>query len=238
MLLGRWDEALARFAETAQSAVRPRGVTGAALVVEIEAARGRTAEAQRIRSLFSRPATDVQERSQQAVCGAIVFAAEGRYAEALSAGEEAVDLRGLLGPGHQFVKAGFVQGLEAALALGRLETAEDLLAKLDALRPGDLAPFLRAHGSRFRAHLAAARGESKAVERPFKAATRIFREFGILFWLAVTLLEHGEWLSGEGRLEEAEPLFAEAREIFERLEATPWLERLDRAAPPSAVPAS
>ena len=30
--------------------------------------------------------------------------------------------------------------------------------------------------------------------------------------------------------EEAEPLLAEAREVFERLEATPWLERAARAA--------
>jgi class 3 adenylate cyclase/tetratricopeptide (TPR) repeat protein len=239
MLLGRWDEALARFAETAQSEARPRGATGAALVVEIEAARGRTAEAQGIRSLLSRPGspTDVQERSLQAVCAAVVFAAEGRYAEALSASEEAVELRGLLGTGHQFVKAGFVQGLEAAFALGRLEKVEHLLAKIDALEPGELAPFLRAHGSRFRARLAAARGESKTVERPFKAATRIFREFGILFWLAVTLLEHGEWLTEEGRSTEAEPLLAEAREILERLKATPWLERLDQAGAGTAVAA-
>jgi hypothetical protein len=41
----------------------------------------------------------------------------------------------------------------------------------------------------------------------------------------VTLLEHAE--SGLG---ETEPLLAEAREIFDALEATPWLERLDALA--------
>ena len=51
------------------------------------------------------------------------------------------------------------------------------------------------------------------------------------FWLAVTELEHGEWLAGQERLEDAEPLLLEAREIFERLEATPWLERIDAARP-------
>jgi hypothetical protein len=30
------------------------------------------------------------------------------------------------------------------------------------------------------------------------------------------------------RIEEAEPLAAEAREIFERLRATPYVERVDR----------
>ena len=51
------------------------------------------------------------------------------------------------------------------------------------------------------------------------------------------LLEHAEWLAGEGRIEEAEPLAAEAREIFERLRATPYLERLDRLPVPATAPA-
>ena len=46
------------------------------------------------------------------------------------------------------------------------------------------------------------------------------------FWLAVTLLEHGEWLVAQAG-GEAEPLLAEARAIFEQLGAAPWLERLD-----------
>jgi hypothetical protein len=46
------------------------------------------------------------------------------------------------------------------------------------------------------------------------------------FWLALTLLEHGEWLSAHDSAAESEPLFAEAREIFERLRAHPWLDRL------------
>jgi len=45
----------------------------------------------------------------------------------------------------------------------------------------------------------------------------------------VTLLQHGEWLVAQGRADEAAPLLAEAREIFERLEVTPWLGRLGLA---------
>ena len=36
-----------------------------------------------------------------------------------------------------------------------------------------------------------------------------------------------ESLVREGRAAEAEPLLAEAREVFTRLGATPWLERAD-----------
>jgi hypothetical protein len=46
----------------------------------------------------------------------------------------------------------------------------------------------------------------------------------------VTELEHGEWLVGQARADEAEPLLAEAGEIFERLEARPWLERVTQAS--------
>ena len=51
------------------------------------------------------------------------------------------------------------------------------------------------------------------------------------FWLAVTLLEHGEWIAGTARTADAEPLLAEAHEIFDRLEARPWLERIDAVRP-------
>jgi hypothetical protein len=36
-------------------------------------------------------------------------------------------------------------------------------------------------------------------------------------------------LVAQARRDEAEPLLAEAHEIFERLEAKPWLDRLDAA---------
>ena len=39
--------------------------------------------------------------------------------------------------------------------------------------------------------------------------------------------EHAEWLVSEGRAEEAAALLAEARPVFERLKAQPWLERCD-----------
>jgi len=77
------------------------------------------------------------------------------------------------------------------------------------------------------------------VEAPFKRAAGSFRELGMPFWLAVTLLQHGEWLVAQGRAEEAEPHLAEAGETFERLEARPWLERLSsisgRPAPLTAT---
>jgi hypothetical protein len=48
------------------------------------------------------------------------------------------------------------------------------------------------------------------------------------FWLAVTLLEHGEWLAAGDRPGEAAPVLEEAGAIFERLGARPWSDRLGR----------
>jgi hypothetical protein len=50
------------------------------------------------------------------------------------------------------------------------------------------------------------------------------------FYIAVTLLERGEWLAGQDRRKDAEPLLDEAQEIFERLRAMPWLERVSQAS--------
>jgi hypothetical protein len=104
--------------------------------------------------------------------------------------------------------------------------AEDLLSTIERLPPGLRPPFLDGQALRFRARLAPT---ADAADSGFTTAINRFRE--LPFWLAVTLLEHGEWLGEQGRSDEAEPLVAEAREIFERLEAAPWLERADAARP-------
>jgi hypothetical protein len=62
-------------------------------------------------------------------------------------------------------------------------------------------------------------------------ATGLFREIGLPFWLAVTLLEHAEWLAARGRQSDAEPLLSEAQGIFEGLQARTWLDRLNAGAP-------
>ena len=77
------------------------------------------------------------------------------------------------------------------------------------------------------------------ADRLFRRGAGLFRELAFPFYLAVTLLEQGEWLVAEGRRDEAEPLLAEAREIFERLEAKPWLDHVDavQAGIPTEIPA-
>jgi hypothetical protein len=94
---------------------------------------------------------------------------------------------------------------------------------------------LYAHALRFRARLSGRRGEDERVASGYRQAAGMFREMATPFWLAQTLLEHGEWLAEHEQLSEAEPPLAEAREIFERLSAQPWLDRTDRLAEGATV---
>ena len=116
--------------------------------------------------------------------------------------------------------------------------ASAYLARIDAIPSGRRPPSLVAQSARYRARLAAARNEHDGVEQGFKTAEAVFREHGLTFFVAATELEHAEWLFGQERRDDAEPLLVEAREIFDRLEAAPWIERCDRLAPARAATVS
>jgi hypothetical protein len=173
---------------------------------------------------------DVQERATYLGILAAVRRAESRHAEVLEAGEEALAAAARLGAGVSVdEKVALGEVLESALVLGRLEVVEELVQRIESIPPGIRPPFLVALAARFRSHLRARRGEVGAVEQGFKTAAAVLREHGLVFNLAVVLLEHGEWLLAQGDAAAAEPLIGEAREIFDRLEATPWSSRCDTA---------
>jgi len=173
---------------------------------------------------------DLQERAAYAAGRSVLLLGQGNATEALRLAQLAFETRDVNGVTHEVIKMSFVTAVEAATELGDRARAEELLAVVEALPPGRCPQFLSAHSSRFHGKLAAQEGGSERVDDLFKGATGLFRELATPFYLAVTQLEHGEWLATQGRAEEAEPLHAEAREAFERLEARPWLERAARAA--------
>jgi class 3 adenylate cyclase/tetratricopeptide (TPR) repeat protein len=228
-LTGRWEEAVSLAAEIPEHEAAS-GTTGALLssLPEIHVARGNPSEARKLLARFGalEASADVQEHAIHAAARGAVLHAERRHADAVAAGEVAFQARGELGAAHQAVKAGFVWAVEAAFALADVGKVEELLAAVEQLPPGQRPPFLQAQAARVRARLAAVRGDREGVEAGFKAAAGMLRELGIPFWLAVTLLEHAEWLAKDEDPQRAEPLLTEARALFERLGAQPWLERL------------
>jgi predicted ATPase/class 3 adenylate cyclase len=229
-MLGRWDEALARLAEIPDEQLGAltdlmSPLTG---VVEIHLHRGRLDEARRLVARFEHlpAAADVQSQGAYASATAAVRLAEGDPAAALESGEHAFAGRGVVGIAAQDVKIGLLHALEASLALGRHDRADELLAIVEALPVGLRPPFLDAIAHRFRALLV---GDDPGADRGFTAAAAQLRALGLPFHLAVVLLEHGEWLAAQGRPGDAAPFLAEARETFERLGADPWLERTGAA---------
>jgi ATP/maltotriose-dependent transcriptional regulator MalT len=233
---GSLDEAQATIEEFSQEQLDAGGVVLSLLQtgVEIHLQRGELDAAHRVFSMFSRleESTDVQERTMYLGSRASLRRAEGRPHDALADGESTIEVGRTLGISQQAVKQAIVEAVEAAFALGQAAKVDELLTSIETVPAGSRPPYLDAQARRFRARLT---GDGAGYE----AAVAQFRELGIPFWLAVTLLEHAEWLAVQGRAAEAESHLDEAREIFERLEAAPWLERVTAAAaePKRRVPA-
>jgi tetratricopeptide (TPR) repeat protein len=163
----------------------------------------------------------------------IVARARGDHEEARRATAEVVAVAETLGTAHETVREGLLQALELEFEQGELDRAEALIATMTSQSPRN--GYLHVMLSRFRARLYAARGEVETADQAFSEAARTLRDYGTPFALAAALLEHAELLVSAGRGEETTPLLAEAREIFERLRATPWLERLLRAEEAAGV---
>ena len=218
-MTGRWDEAVAIFDELPEEQLRADTNLSSVLcgVLEIFLHRGQIERSRELHSWFDYvPTEDHQSHAIHIAAQAELLHAEGRFAEAMDAGAYAAEVSNV----PQAMKQGLVWTVESALALGEPGRADELLRTIEERAPGLRAPFLDAQAQRFRARM------NDDAER-FKAAAAGFREYGLRFWLAVTLLEHGE-LTGDSIL------LDEAREIFEGLRATPWIERtnaVDAARP-------
>jgi tetratricopeptide (TPR) repeat protein len=230
-LTGRWSDALAVLEQVPEERLVELTPAFLLSLTEPLVAQGRLEDARHLLSLHLRyeAAADFQERTSYHAAETVILGAEGKHRQALAAAERV--LSALVGtrPADQAVKVVFPQALEAALALGEPERAEQLLAPIETLPPGRLAPSLRAHAARFRGRLAADDGDTLKAERGFASATSTFGEFGMPFWVAVSLTEHGEYLVSENRRSDAEPMLTDARETFAHLQAKPWLERVEAA---------
>ncbi|TML44011.1 MAG: hypothetical protein E6G19_10735 [Actinobacteria bacterium] len=231
-MLGRWDEALTIAAEEEPTVASdlPRGQMLAVAYLHCERGDLDTARAVLASSDTLRNSENWQLRAGYAIVEARLLRAEGRHAEALAAVEPTLETLGDLSITEAAIKESLVEGIEAALAVPDLEKAEALLAIPETRDPGELTPFLYANVARLNALLEAARGNHERVEDLFRNAASLFREFGLVFHVAVTQLEHAEWLTSQQHTDAAEPLLVEARRTFEQLQATPWLERAAKAA--------
>jgi class 3 adenylate cyclase/tetratricopeptide (TPR) repeat protein len=233
-MLGRWDDALDRLAEIpAEQHGTNTQLASLLSVLELHLHRGELDQARQLRTRWDELAEtrgDVQVQGAYHAATAALRLAEGNPRDALSAAERAFAGRSAVGIAAQDVKLSFKHALEAAVALGDGDKAEELLAVVDALPVGLRPPLLAATARRFRARLA---GDTPAADSHYAAAAAEMRALELPFHYAVVALEHAEWLIRQERAGEAEPLLTGAGQTFELLRATPWLERTARATTPA-----
>ena len=171
----------------------------------------------------------IEMRGMITAARAAVAGAEGHAMEALTGAE--IGLRSCLEQSFPVVACmNLIEAVDAAFALGRDDKVEELidLVRLH-YRPGRQRA-IDAHIQRWRAAIAAHRGDDGDVAAHFALALEGFADLTRPFWLAVTQLEFAEWLLHNERDSEAAELLIRARSAFTSLGATPWIERVDNAA--------
>ena len=234
-LVGQWDEALTIAAEEEPHAASEPAKGQLLNAAHIHCERGDLEPAHALLAAATtlRESANPQVRAGYAGAEARLLRAHRQPAQALAAVEPALATLGELSVTSAKIKTALVEATEAALALPDLDKAEQLLAIPETLDPGQLTPLLHAHSLRLRARLDAAHDNHQHVDEHFRAATALYQEFNLTFHQAVSQLEHADWLITQNRSEEAQPSLAEARQIFEQLQATPWLERTVQATTPA-----
>ncbi len=165
---------------------------------------------------------ELQARSSYAWTRTLVERAEGDLEQALAFADRAAAARSPHLELNQWpVKAPVALAIVTLVDLGRLEEAERRLADLEAMRPAELSPFLRGQRSRLRARRPGPRGR-RGTRLPGGRARVPLDALALRPGRRAPRAR--EWLLGR-RPEEAARALTEAREAFERLGATPWVER-------------
>jgi class 3 adenylate cyclase/tetratricopeptide (TPR) repeat protein len=229
---GDWDGAFALADEIplhGQTAVASQ-VAGCIFLAEAALARGaRTTAETWVQKIADEVATssDVQLQMGKAYLDGILEMFESRYADAIASFETCARLQ--LSQG--FVDAtSFVlhNAATAALASGDAEAALPLSSQLDEVPEARLTRAVEVALARIRGNVAAARHDNDRAAESFGHALGTARNLGQPPDLGPVLVDYARWLVETGRAEDAAPLLAEARELWEKMGAVVWLERIGR----------
>jgi tetratricopeptide (TPR) repeat protein len=224
VLTGDWDEAWQMLEPLDRSTQHPFGNSlRLSPTISLLVGRGFIGEArERLdQDVELGESTDLQTQAIYLLADSEVRMAEERYDEALPVAHRSLEIWRALNQPHYEILA-YATAIDAALALGETERANVLLQRLGSMPLVERRALVDAQANRLAAKIAVLTGEDAAPG--FATAARIFRDISMPHWLGVTLTEAAEANIGDGR--------AEARAIFERLGARPWLQRLDRLSSP------
>lgn len=117
--------------------------------------------------------------------------------------------------------------VEALVALGSLEEAEETVEEHCRLARRSGLPRGLAESARGKGLVEAARGRQAAAVTAFEEALEVHRMWPVPFEHGRTLLALGASLRRAGRRAQAAARFDEAEAIFRRLGSRPWLERVE-----------
>lgn len=154
----------------------------------------------------------------------VIELGRGRHEEALEhfdRAEQTYDDAGIGHPGYRKLPT----GIEALLALGRLDEAEGQIARAEARCLPDRDARVLAVTDRYRALLASLRGDHEAAEEAFAEACAFHERAPSPYELARTLLALGIARRRSKRRSDARDALQRAAALFEKVGADAWAER-------------
>jgi len=169
---------------------------------------------------------DPQDKAMISVAEAFTATARGQLEPALRGARAALAHVDALGVSATSLRWAWPLAARMAHELRDTAAVRDLLALLDARKPGHLAPMLRAERDLARARLAEDDGGQPGAAA-FAAAIVSLREKSTSYHLAHGLLDHAEYLTRHDDSDAAMLAVDEARAIARRLRCQPLLDRAD-----------
>src|SRR6266516_5972197 len=171
-------------------------------LVHLHLNRGDIDVAERLLEMRRTAATSagLLERADYLTAWAMVSRATGGLEEAGRARDEIVPIIERMGVYHETTREAASEAVEISIARGELELAGDLLDRFRSI----VSPrhYLGPHLALLEPKLGIARGDQDGIEEGFKRAVGLVRESDSGFYLAVALVEYGEWLLGRGRIDD------------------------------------
>jgi len=223
---GEWDTAAEELTQAADSDRLADHEFLACFRGWLAALRGDAATAGTILAALHdlRASEDPQDNAVIGLVEAFAAAARSQPQDALRHARAALDHADAIGIGSDQLRWAWPLAARSAHDLDDTGATGELLALLDARKPGRLAPMQRAERDLARARLAARDGD-EAAAASFTAAITGLRELSTHYHLAHGLLDYAQHLMRLHDAEAAEAAIGEARDIALSLRCQPLLDR-------------
>jgi len=235
LMLGDWDAAEAELAQADAD-----GLADLPFIVNVQAwlaaLRGDADRAEAMLNVAPDMLASEEPQSQAEICAAEAFIAAARRQPetTLLRARATLAYADVLGFTHEATRWAWPLAARTAWELDDIAAAKELIAMLDALQPGRLAPMLRAERDLARARLAAGDGAAgdgaaddgaSASGDQFAVAITGLRELSTPYHLAHGLLDHAAHLTRQGQAEAAAAAADEATAIAVQLRCQPLRDR-------------